>query len=122
MKITKLFVLFALTILTISITSCKKDDDEKAELTVYTTIEGDFLEDVEVTLRYSDDGSEADFETTNFDGEVIFYDITPGEYYIDAEITTFSNTTLGDALFTHVSGDFELSSGQEKTMYITLLE
>ncbi len=122
MRITKLFVLFALTILTISITSCNKDDDEKAELTVYTTIEGDFLEDVEVTLRYSDDGSEADFKTTNFDGEVIFYDITPGEYYIDAEITTYSNVTLGDVLFTHESGDFELSSDQEKTMYITLLE
>ena len=89
-------------------------------LIVFTTVEGDLSEGVEVTLRYTDDDSVADSDFTDIDGAVIFTDITPGSYFIEAEIITYSNATLGDALFTFESYGFELGSGEEKTMNITL--
>jgi len=122
MKTTKYFILSIITLLTVTLISCDKDDEgdtsKTATLKVNTTVEGyGAIAGVQVWVE---DGQENTIQEkfTNSSGQVEFAGILAGTYRVWCYHEMQGNPNVIE--YRGESDGFQLLEGQTKTITITL--
>ncbi len=120
MKKIKYFILLIIAILTITLTSCEKDDEgdtsTTATLIVNTTVDGyGAIAGVNVQLTESVSDEDIQEKVTDSNGKVTFTNILPGTYEVYGDyIPSIDEEYIG-----HTSS-FQLIEGQTKTIGLAL--
>lgn len=114
MKTTKLLLLLVTTF-TLTLTSCKKDEETNTGTIIVATVFEDGSTSAGVTVELYDEigGSTIGTKTTGSDGKVTFNDILEGTYEVDAWNDDYSSSD---------DPSFQLIGGQTKTVNLTLIE
>lgn len=125
MKITKYLILSIVTILTMTLTSCKKEEDgdisTTAILKVNVTVEGyGAIAGVNVQLTESISDEDVQEKVTNSNGEVTFTNILPGTYKVYGDYIIGNPNDSNYEEHTGYSNSFQLIEGQTKTMSLVL--
>ena len=120
MKTTKLIILAIVTMLTMTFTSCNKDDEgdtsTTATLKVNVTVEDyGIISGVKIDLIEEPEDTYIQEKLTDTNGKVTFTNILPGTYSVESWY--FPNS---DVEHTGFSGSFQLIAGETKTMSLAL--
>jgi len=117
----KIYFLLPLLVFTLMFTSCNKDDDPEpttAKITVTSTVE-DFgtIANIAVTLFNSTSDVAISTKNSDSNGKVVFENVSPGTYYVEA---LYIETSTGDEADADTD-DFVIAAGDEKSINLSLI-
>lgn len=118
-------VLLIISIITITVSSCNKDDEGDISTTgtikVSTTVEGyGAISGVNVSIVETSTDAYIQEKTTNSEGKVEFTSVTAGTYYIDCDYILNDPDDVDYEEHIGESNDFQLIAGETKTITVVL--